>query len=288
MPPIFREAQLFWIHILRVRCEPLQQGGLFAVSRDPSSVITDALMATPTAQVGRRSEWHIGRPESLAHDGIGFQMGRVQAVTSPQWDTEDHSFFEAESQRAPYTVGVYDQRHQACGIIKKSGVSQSSTEIAIKLERLLNATSFPEAAGCRIVVDPIKDPAHFVEQIRSASQVTKFSFTATFDNPFDVENLIQRPAEKFNKIAGGERTKVEVEGEDLNKDVLEELARGVASTGDQAAASVRSEGARRTKRIYLRGSPLVEPVEPDPAKSPFQTILSATREAYDRIRNSIR
>jgi hypothetical protein len=245
-------------------------------------------MATPTAHVGRGSEWHIGRPEMLPNDGVGFQMGRVQAVTSPQWDTKEHSFFEAEAQKAPYTIGVYDQRHQACGIIKKSGVSKSSLEIASKLERLLNAAHFAEAAGCRIVVDPINDPAHFVEQLHSALEVTKFSFTASFENPFDVENLIQRPAEKFNQLAGGDRTKVEVQGSDLRKDVLEELSRGVASTGDHAAASVRTEAGRRTKRIYLRGSPLVEPVEPTAGKSPFQAVLSATREAYDRIRNSIR
>jgi hypothetical protein len=153
------------IHVLRIRCEPIEQGSLFSVTRQPSLVITDALFSMPTANVGRGSEWHIGRPERLSADGIGFQMGRVQAVTAPQFDTELHWFFEAETQRAPYTIGVYDQRHQACGIIKKTGVSQSSGEVAGKLEKLLNSTPQPEAAGYRIVVDPITDPELFVEQI---------------------------------------------------------------------------------------------------------------------------
>lgn len=120
-----------------------------------------------------------------------------------------------------------------------------------------------------------------------AHEVTSFTFFAGFENPFDVENLIQRPAEKFNKLAGGARTKVEVQGDSLNKEVLEELSRGVASTGEYAAANIRTTEGQRAKRIYLRGSPLTEPVKPLPEKSLFEVILTATREAYDRIRHSI-
>jgi len=128
----------------------------------------------------------------------------------------------------------------------------------------------------------------FIEQIRSAAAVVKFSFTAGFENPFDVENLIQRPAERFNQHVGGTSTRVEVEGDDLNRDLLEELSRGVASTGDQASASIRTDLSKKSKRIYLRGTPLQEPLETPPDRSPFQSMLIATREAYDRIRNSIR
>ena len=60
-----------FIHVLRVRCEPLDQVSLFAEKAAPSKVITDALLSTPTANVGRGSEWHIGRPEKLEHNGIG-------------------------------------------------------------------------------------------------------------------------------------------------------------------------------------------------------------------------
>ncbi len=278
---------MFIIHVLRVRCEPLQQSSLFAQPRDPSLVITDALLATPTAQVGRGSEWHIGTPEILPNYGIGFQMGRVQAVSAPQFDTREHRFFDAEIERAPYTLGVFDQRDQSCGIIKKSGVSQSASEIAGKLETLLNATPYPEKAGYKIVADPIPDPAHFIEQIITAERITKFSFVASFENPFDVENLIQRPAEKFTQVAKGRRTRVEVDGDDLNKPVLEELARGVASTGEQASASIRPRAGAPTKRIHLKGTPVTEPVEPEEAKSPFEAILNATRGAYSRIRRSL-
>lgn len=280
---------MLWLHILRARCEPLQQGTLFDQPRPPSDVIADAVRATPTAQVGRGSEWHIGKPEQLPDRAIGFKMGRTTAITVPQFDVETHDFYEAEVERAPYTFGVFDLDTQACGIVKKAGVSQSASEIASKLEKLLNASAIPEKAGFRIVVDPITDPEGFIEQMRSASSITRFSFTASFANPFDVEALIQRPAEEFTKAAGGEKTTVEVKGDNLNEEVLEDLARGVASTGDHASATVRQEGTRRGKRIYLRGNPVQEPVEEEgPAKSIYAAMRDATRIAYNRVRNALR
>lgn len=279
---------MLWLHIVRIRCETLAQGDFLKAEREPAAIITEALLARPTANVGRGSEWHIGHSEELPNDGVIFQMGRTVSGTAPQFDVEKHSFFEAEVERAPYTIGVFDQRHQTAGIIKKSGVSQSLSEISAKLERLLNAVGNAELANVRIVVDPINDPADFIQQLREASAITKFSFTAAFPNPHDVELLIQRPAEEFTKAAGGLRTKVEVEGESLNKDLLEDLTKGVASTGDQAAASVRKAGASRTTRIYLGRNPVLEPIEEAASKSLYQVILAAVREAYDRIRNSVR
>ena len=278
---------MLWIHVVRIRCEPLQQGGLFDRPKPTTEVIAEAIQSTPTANVGRGSEWHIGKPEVVGDGAIGFKMGRTTAVTVPKFDIETHDFFESEVESAPYTFGIFDRETQACGIVKKSGVSQSPTEISAKLERLLNASAAPETAGFRIVVDPIPDPESFIEQMRTASSITKFSFVASFENPFDVEELIQRPAERFAEAVGADTAKVEVQGEKLNEEVLEELARGVASTGEQATATVRQEGTSRGKRIYLRGNPVQEPIETDgPTKSVYAAMWEATRQAYYRIRNA--
>lgn len=215
-------------------------------------------------------------------------MGRTTALMVPQYDGVTHDFFEAEVNSAPYTFGVFDKETQACGIVKKSGVSQNSTEISAKLEKLLNSSAIPEQAGVRIVVDPISDPQGFIEQLRNSSSITKFSFTASFENPFDVNELIQRPAEKFAEIAGADKAKVEVEGESLNEEVLEELARGVASTGETAAATIRQEGVTRGKRIYLKGNPVQEAIEEgDSPRTIYAAIWDATKIGYSRVRNAV-
>ena len=212
---------MIWTHLLRVRCEPLSQGSLFATPQAPSDVIIEAIQAAPTAHVGRGSEWHIARPEMIDDDFIGFKMGRLTEVTVPQYDSFAQDFYEAEAERAPFTFGVFDKLTQSCGIIKRQGVSQSASEIGAKLEKLLNASAAPEKAGYRIVVDAITDPESFIQTLRSAEAITRFSFTASFPNVFDAQAQIQQPAEQFTNAVGGTQTTVEVKGNQLDEAILE-------------------------------------------------------------------
>jgi hypothetical protein len=277
---------MLYIHVLRIKCEVLAQSDFLRSPREPIDIITRSFEARPTANVGRASEWHIGNVERVSADGVAFAMGRTMATKSPQFDSVTHDFLEEEVMRAPFTIGVFDQRHQACGIIRKSGVSQSSTAIASKLQILLNAAPFAREGNSEIIVDPIQDPISFVEAIRASKSVTRFSFTARRPNPHDVNRLIQRPAEEFTQAAGGERTTVEVEGDDLDKGLLEEISKAVAAVGEKASASVKLDEGTRTKRIYLSGNPVVEPVKIEWGKNIFDAILTHTREAYDRVRHS--
>lgn len=277
---------MIWTHLLRIRCEPLQQTSLFSSPKAPSDVIVEAIQAAPTAHVGRGSEWHIARPELIDDDAIGFKMGRLTEVTVPQYDSFAQDFYEAEAERAPYTFGVFDTKTQSCGVMKRQGVSQNAHEIASKLEKLLNSSAAPEKAGFRIVVDAINDPEDFIHALDSADSIIKFSFTASFPNVFDAQNQIQLPAEQFTKAVGGTQTTVEVKGENLEKDILEDLARGAAATGEQAAATIKQSG-KKSKRIYLRGSPVQEPIEAEPSSSIYTALKSATIKAYHRVRTAL-
>ena len=277
---------MFFIHVLRIKCEPLEQADFLARPLDPVNVISQAIRAKPTADVGRKSEWHLGNVQLVPGDAIAFAMGRTAMVTSPRFDEATHDFLEEEVTRAPFTMGVFDQRHQTCGIIRKSGVSQSANEIASKLQTLLNSTPFPRESNSTIVVDPVRDPASFIEALQAASAVTRFSFYASRPNPHDVNRLIQRPAEEFTQAAGGARTKVEVEGDDLDREVLTDLSQAVAAVGETDSANVRPEPDARTKKIHLAGNPVSEPVAADETRGLLVRMLEATREAYDRVRNA--
>ncbi|MGF7148485.1 hypothetical protein FHS96_002113 [Sphingomonas zeicaulis] len=274
------------MHILRVRCEKNPQGTFFEESRDPAEIIVDAIKAMPMTNVGRGSQWHIAKPEDVS-GSVGFKIGRTGAITMPKFDTESRDFVDHEVEKAPYTFGLFDPELQACGIIKKDGVSIRVNELAGKLERLLNSTPYPNAAGVRIVVDPIHDPSDFISLLRSSHQIIKFSFTASFPNPFDVESLIQGPAEKFTEAAGGKSTKIEVEGEDLNVELLEEVTRGVASTGDEASATVKPKAGEPSKRIHLDGNPLLERLPNEAMSNLYDTMRERVQDAYLKIRRFV-
>lgn len=276
-----------WLHVFRIRCEKLEQANLFAEKRNPSEVIIDAFLAHPAAEIGGGSEWHIAAAELFSGSAVSFQIGRVQSVTNPQYDDQGQRFYEAEGERAPYVNGVFDSQTQACAIEKKSGVSAKADEVSSKLEKLLNNPSVAEMAGFRIVVDELRDPESFIDQIRQAKRVTRFQFVAEFDNAHDVYKLIHRPAERYNEAIKGDRTTVETRGSDLDKEVVEEMARSAASLGDSASATVVDEGETSGRTVYLRGTPLVERLSlPDGIANMREHMLAALREAYSRLRRS--
>jgi hypothetical protein len=276
---------MFHIHVLRIKCEGLPQGDFLRSSSDPVSIITRSIKAKPTADVGRGSDWHIGNVKELDEGGLSFAMGRTQAVTSPQFDESTHDFVEEEAMRAPFTFGVFDPELQVCGVIRKAGVSQSTNEIAGKLSKLLNAAPFAREANAVIVVEAIPDPINFMQAIRSAQAVLRFSFTVARPNPIDVDRLIQGPAKEFTEKVAGDRTRVETEGADLNKDAIEDVTNAVAADGEQAAATIRPKEGGPPKRVYLAGNPVTERVEPGPNSSVLSAVLEGARRGYRRVRN---
>lgn len=274
-----------WLHVLRVRCEHVEQTNMFAEDRTPEDVIVDAFRAHPAAEVGGGSEWHIAAAELFAGRAVAFQIGRVQSVTNPQYDDQRQRFYEAEGERAPYAYGVFDSETQVCVIEKKAAVSAKAPEVASKLEKLLNKPSFASDAGFRIVVDELRDPEGFIEQVRQADRVTRFQFVAEFENPHDVYTLIHAPAERYNEMIKGQKTTVETRGPDLDKDVVEEMARSAASVGDPASATIREKGQAKGKTVYLRGTPLLEKLSlSDEVEGLRDHMLSALRSAYERLR----
>lgn len=274
-----------WLHVFRVRCEHLAQSDLFAESLTAQDVIVASFRAHPAAEVGGGSEWHIAATEPFADRAVAFQIGRVQSVKSPQYDDQRERFYEAEGERAPYAYGVFDSETQACVIEKKTGVTAKASEIAGKLEKLLNSSPVASRAGFRIVVDELRDPEPFIDQVRRARRVVRFQFVAEFENPHDVYKLIHEPAERYNEAIRGERTTVETRGPDLDKEVVEEMARSAASVGDPASATIIDEGHTKGRTILLRGTPLLEKLTlSDGLEGMRDGMLNALRAAYERLR----
>lgn len=278
---------MFYIHLMRIKCETLAQANFLTSVRDPVTVIEQSFQIKPTALVRNGSEWHIGNVELLSNGGVAFAMGRTQAVKSPLFDIDNHDFKEEEALKAPFTIGVFDKETQACGIIRKSGVSQNGYEVAKKLEVLLNSSGLAAETNTQILVETIPDPVGFIEAIFSAKFVKRFSFTVTRPNPHDIDRLIQGPAEEFTEAANGLRTKIEVEGPDLSKELIQDVAHAVAAVGEEATASIVTQAGRRSKRVHLSGNAVVEAVDPDARDSVLNSILNRTREAYYRVRNGM-
>lgn len=274
-----------WLYVFRIRCEHQAQGEMFAEDREPSAVIMDSFMDHPEAEIGGGSEWHIAAAERFSAGALAFQIGRVQSVKNPQYDDKRRRFYEADVERAPYAFGVFDSETQVCVIEKKSTVTAKAPEVAVKLQKLLSNPGFASRAGFRIVVDELRDPEGFIEQIRRAERVTRFQFVAEFENSHDVFKLIHGPAERYNELIRGETTTVETRGPDLDKDIVEEMARSAASIGDPASATIKEGGESKGKTVYLRGTPLLEKlILHESLDGMREKMLEVLQAAYRRLR----
>lgn len=274
-----------WLYVFRIRCEQLPQGDMFIEPRGRVEVILDSFLDHPMAEIGGGSEWHIAAAEKFADGALAFQIGRVQAVKNPQYDDQRQRFYEAEGERAPYAYGVFDSDTQACVIERRSGVTSKAPEVAAKLQKLLNKPVYATNSGYRIVVDELRDPESFIEQIRRADRVTRFQFIAEFKNTHDVFNLIHEPAERYNERIGGEKTTVETRGADLDKDIVEEMARSAASIGDPASATIKKKGEAKGKTVHLRGIPLLVKIRLEAGLEELsQSMLVALQDAYKKLR----
>lgn len=84
----------------------------------------------------------------------------------------------------------------------------------------------------------------------------------------------------------GKKTTVETRGPDLDKDVVEEMARSAASVGDPASATIKEQGEVKTRTVYLRGTPLLEKLKlPAGMEGMRDHMLSSLRAAYARLRH---
>lgn len=151
------------------------------------------------------------------------------------------------------------------------------------LEKLLNLQSSVRDAGIRIEIAEIGDPEDFIQQVREAYAVVDFTAEFGRPNPFDVNSDFHRPMEKYLEATDGAKGKTTVQGEDLDRDNVEDVSRSVASTGNEAKARLRKGRGQRPVTRHMRGDPVSVQVEEEEVDD-SGGILRWLREAYQRVR----
>ena len=129
---------------------------------------------------------------------------------------------------------------------------------------------------------PIPDPENFLKALDSAYQVSSFTATFSGPNPFDADAYFQRPQSKLLSIAGGKRGKTQIQGKNLNREVLQALTRSTASTGNKATARVRKNKADKTVTIKLEGGPITVGFDKDVLNQ--KQVLNEISSRYQNVR----
>ncbi len=273
--------------LFRIRVELPSQPDLFNDSPSRRVILERAIGEKPSEELRHGFVWHIGNLIRIDPDALYFALGRTTISIVERYDEERRDFLVEPFESAPYTHVVLDERNQVIAIAGKSRLAPTIRGIAAQFQKLLNSSAAARDSRARIRVDEISDPEDFISILRTAYSVEQFSVTFRRPNPFDVEEDFHRPLEKLLQESDGEVGKTTISGENLNAEVLAEVARSTAATGDDAAAKLRMTQEEHLVRRKLKGQAVTlaeEGLDTDGQKRNF---LGRLRDAYSRVRHRL-
>lgn len=272
------EYSLFRVKFIRPR-----QASFLHTDLTPQAVLLTCIDEKPSAELRKGFNWHIGNVQMFEATSGYFAFGRTTTSTIEKFNTLSGNFVEEELETSPYTHCVFDASIGLIGISKKTNLSQTTKGIATQLEKLLSLTAVVKENAIAVEVRPIPDPEGFLKAISEAFRV--FSFTATFrgPNPFDADEYFQRPMAVYLSSANGFKGKTTINGDDLNREVLQEVTRSTAATGNEASAKVQKSKREKAMTVNLKGDPLKKKYDDD-LHDP-QAVLIDLAKLYRRVRN---
>lgn len=278
---------MFEFYLFRVKVYPPKQYGLFTDNQSSTAVLRRILEEKPSAELRKGYVWHVGNLSSLERNGIYFALGRTTRSLIERYDEEEGNFVEEDFETSPYTHVFLDFKYQVLVLAKKTRLAPTAKGIAGQLEKLLNSSEYVRAEGARVEISQINDPEDFVMHIRNAYAVTRFSMEFGEPNPWDADKDFQQPMQKLLKKSEGFRGNTTIQGEDLNRDTLEELVRATASTGNDAQATIKTSQRGKVKRKRLKGNAAVVAQEEITSTEQRRDLLQTVRDYYEKIRRHL-
>lgn len=277
MPTI--EYSLFRVKFIR----PMQ-GSILHDSRSAKELFLASLEERPSGKSRERYIWHIGNLDLYPHSQGYFAIGRTTNATIEKYDEDSGDFVKEELETSPYTHCVFDANIGFVGIAKKSNLAPTAKGIAKRIEQLLSETESVRSNDVVVEITAIPDPEGFLKAIDSAFAVT--SFTATFrgPNPFDADAYFQRPLSVYLNAANGRKGKAQIQGQDLDRQVVQTVARSTASTGNEASARIKKARSKKPITINLKGDPIkrnYDETEHDPKK-----VVQDLEAIYKKVRDN--
>ena len=274
-------------YLFRLTVKRSRQGALFAGQElSNKEIILAAIDKKPSYTLGNGQEWRIGNIDRLTDSSVFFALGRITQSKRQLYDELAGNFVVEPQDEAPHTYVVVDLDFQICAIAQRSVVSKTPRAVANNLEHILNAahSSVFENESLRFVLSAINDPQDFVDSIKSAYRVSSFTITFTRPNPIDVNEQFVKPMEQLLETADGQKGETTIKGESLRRELLEEMARSAAATGNDARATIQSGPEDQPSRRHSTGNPASVTVESISTTAEKRTLLKLMRETYRKIR----
>ncbi|WFF83105.1 hypothetical protein [Delftia tsuruhatensis] len=270
--------------LFRVKFIKPNQRSLFNDKITSEELFKAAVLQRPSAELRAGYHWHIGNVHMFDDAKGYFAIGRTTVSSIEKFDEVTGNFIEEETEEGPYTHCVFDSSVGFVGIAKKVILSSTSKGVANRLEQLLSLADGIVENNVLVEVRPIPDPDGFLKAITNAYKV--YSYTATFrgPNPFDADEYFQKPLAVYLSAANGYRGKATINGDDLNRDVLVEVTRSTAATGNEASARIQKNKKQKAITVNLRGDPIKRRY--DEKEHHPEIVLNDLENQYIKVRHN--
>lgn len=248
----------------------------------PRDLFLRAVLEKPSGELRKGFHWHIGNVQMFGDFNGYFAAGRTTTSTVEKFDESSSNFVEEELEESPYTHCVFDASIGILGIAKKLNLSPTSKGVAARLEQLLSLARIIQNNDVVVEIRPIPDPGGFLKAIAGAFRV--FSFSATFrgPNPFDADEHFQKPLSVYLSAADGIKGRTTISGDDLKREVLQEVTRSTAATGNEASARIQKSQRQKAITVNLRGDPVKRKYDEHDHQP--AVVLADLTEQYRRVR----
>jgi len=271
------EFQLF-----RLKVFPTTQVNLFIDEMSRTQVLSTVIISLPDVELKFGSVWHIGNVSEVDHDSLYFRLGRTTKSTVEMY--KNGNFVDEPFEVAPYTHVIVDAKLEIAAIARKPRLSPTTKGIVNALVRLLNESKEGMRINAKFEIGEISDPEEFVSHLSTAYSVSKFWVSFSKPNPFDANIDFVQPMQKLLRETDGEEGKTEVKGLTLKPEILQEVARSAAATGDNAGATLQLEQEGKKIKKTLRQNPVIVTQEDITETEDKLTLLERIRKVYRRIR----
>lgn len=244
----------------------------------------DLLQRKPGGELRVGYQWHIGNIKRIDQNSIYFAVGRTTKASSEKYDEDAGNFVQTTGSESPFTHVLVDEELGLIAIAARTKLSPTPKGIANSLQKILNTHVFTVSHRVRFEIAEIIDPKGFIRDIKNAYEIVSYRMHFTEPNPFDVEKDFHQPMEKLLLETGGKKGETRIQGGDLDKEVIEELTKSVASTGNEASASIRDNKGERPRTKKLEGTPVRVHAPETISETMLARVLKQMREAYEQVR----
>lgn len=227
--------------------------------------------------------WHIGNIVYVDEFSGTFRFGKQTPSEFPVFDENSKDFTTENVTEAPNCLVYFNLEYELLGISSSSSLKLDKDEIASRLKEVLQNTRTVLESETTVEISPVKSPKTFIEHLKSAYKIKRFTIKFSGPNPFDADSTFHKPQSAYLKAIGGKEGVTSVSGDNLNTDICVIMAKSVSGTGNDASAGIQETSSDSTHKISLSQSPLKINLTEDDIDKP-KNIIEKILDAYRNVK----